>query len=42
MTEPSQNKPRRTFIPEFKLDIVRQPIVPQATISNIAREHDLK
>lgn len=41
MTQLSQNKPRRTFTPEFKLDIVRQANTPKASISSIAREHDL-
>ena len=41
MTQLSQNKPRRTFTPEFKLDIVRQANSPKASISSIAREHDL-
>jgi hypothetical protein len=40
MTQPSQKKPRRTFIPEFKLDIVRQANTPKASISSIALEQN--
>jgi transposase-like protein len=41
MTQPSQKKPRCTFTPEFKLDIVRHANTPKASISSIALEHDI-
>jgi len=36
-----QSKPRRTFTPEFKLNIVKQANAPKASISGIARQHDI-
>jgi len=41
MKELSQNKPRRTFTPEFKLDIVKQANSNQFSISTISRKYDL-
>jgi transposase-like protein len=41
MKEMSQDKPRRTFTPEFKLDVVKEANADQSSISAIARKYDL-
>jgi transposase-like protein len=41
MKELSQNKPRRTFTPESKLDIVKEANAKQASISTLARKYDV-
>jgi transposase len=41
MTALRQSKPRRTFTPEFKLNIVKEANAPKASISGIARQHDI-
>jgi transposase-like protein len=41
MTQPSQKKPRRTFTPECKPDIVMRANTPKASISRIALKHDI-
>jgi transposase len=41
MTALVQNKPRRTFSPEFKLNIVKEANAPKASISGIARQYDI-
>jgi transposase-like protein len=41
MKEMSQDKPRRTFTPEFKLNIVKEANADQSSISAIAHKYDL-
>lgn len=41
MRDVSQDKPRRKFTPEFKLDVVKEARAHQSSISEIARKYDL-
>jgi transposase-like protein len=41
MKQGNQNKPRRTFTPEHKLDIVKEAIANKASVSIIARKYDM-
>lgn len=41
MTAKTETKPRRTFTPQFKLDIVNQAKASGDSISGLARKHNL-
>ena len=41
MKQGNQNKPRRTFAPEHKLDIVKEANANKASVSTIARKYDV-